>query len=460
MPDSFQPTRDFQVLEEEIGSLLARALPARSRHNALGGDSVLNEGFTISPGKLFLDRGAGAYVIDEQGRRYVDFALGAGSMILGHAHPAVTDAVREQLSKGTLFVRPNHVAHDYADLLSGLQAKPKRFAFCNSGAEATMRAMRVARGFTGKSKIAVLPGSWHGSNDWGLFEEDYESPRNHPRLKPRSAGIPRGLSEYLALLPPDPDLASAFIAEHASDLAMVFAEPIRGTLPIPDGGSFLREMRRVTERHGVLLGLDETVTGFRAALGGAQELFGVDADIVTYGKIAGGGLPMGIVGTSFEIADRISANSPNANRIVYFGGTFSANPLACVAGLETINFLKKDSVQLYTTLHSSTEELARTLQNMFIAESVPLRAYYNSGIFRIIFTDRPLVSRRDRDDLELDRRVQDAFYNLLLLNGVHVGSNRIDFLSTMHGPTETECFMKAAVFATRRLRESGVFETR
>jgi glutamate-1-semialdehyde 2,1-aminomutase len=447
---------DREGLSRSVREAVRARLPARPVEGISTGGMVLNEGYGRHDGNLFIARGLGVHVFDTEGNRYVDFALGAGTHILGHVPDPVVDAAIRQLNDGTLFVRPNLDAHRYAELLSSLQPSPKRFAFCNSGAEATMRAMRAARGFTGRDKIAVWPGSWHGSHDWGLFEEQLSSAANLPTVYPRSAGVPADLARHLLMLPPAPEAAVEFVERHADELAMVFIEPVRGPLPEPNSGELVRALREATRRCGLLLGFDEVVTGFRLALGGGQEYFGVEADIVAYGKIVGGGLPAGAVGMTEPIADVISANAARPTRIVYFGGTFSANPLCMATGLATVRKLANEAGNLYPRLDTLVRDFVTTANQCFARENIAMRVAGEPGIFRYLFTDRPLNSRRERDAFEAPRAVQDLFYDMLLLDGMHVGTNRIMFLSALHDESHMSDLLQASLVASRRLRDAGM----
>jgi len=440
----------------EIEQAKVRRFRTCANDEVRSGHSVLNEGFDYVDGALFLNKGQGAYVFDVQGNRYIDFALGAGTHLLGHAPPRVVAAVNRRVEGGSLFVRPNLEAHHFAEQLASIQPSPKQFAFCNSGAEATMRAMRVARGYSGRTKIAIWPGGWHGSQDWGLFEEAPGDGANFPSLHARSAGIPVDLARHLVLLPQSIDQCVSFVEQHADELAMVFIEPIRGPLPLPESAAVLPALREVTRRCGVLLGFDEVVTGFRLALGGGQERYEVDADIVAYGKIAGGGLPIGIVGLTETIATKVSANSSASTDIVYFGGTFSANPLSMAAGLATIQQLLETRESLYPRLDGLTEWFLARVNAQFDRSGVPIRCVGLSGILRFLFTDKRITTRRERDMLEASRAIQDLFYDMLLLDGIHVGTNRIMFLSDQHDEEHMIQLASSSERAGGALRDAGL----
>lgn len=401
-------------------------------------DLVFNEGYEPSAGGPSIDWAQGCRIRDTTGRTYIDLGLGAGTALLGHAHPMIVQAIQRQVAIGSLYIRPNPVAHEFAALLATAIPHFGGFLFCNSGAEATMRACRLARSFTGKRKIGMFSGGWHGAHDQLLVEEDYAGNSSAPRAVHRSAGIPRELLDLIVLLPYNDDRAFGLIEENADDLAMVLIEPSQGSNPRADVEPFLRGLRQVTRARGVLLGFDEIITGFRLALGGAQELYGIEADIATYGKIIGGGLPIGVVGGTREVMARIRRGGEADGRPVFMGGTFSANPLSMAAGHATLAYLIQRRMDVYGELASAGAKIMNQVNMTCASKGIPVRASGVGSMFRLIFTDKPIRSRRDRDALELGSAIQARFYASVLARGIHVGSNRINFLSTAHGPDEID----------------------
>lgn len=406
---------------------------------------VFNEGYRPGTPELYIQSADGCRVEGVDGRSYIDLNLGAGTAILGHAHPEIVAAIQDQAARGSIYIRPNPIAHDFAALLVKALPKFGGFVFCNSGAEATMRACRIARAFTGKTKIGIFSGGWHGGHDGLLVEEDYGGNAAEPRPWHRSAGIPQALLDLILFLPYNNDHAFELIHRHRSELAMVLIEPSQGSNPRNDIGPFLHQLRKLTRDDDVLLGFDEIITGFRLALGGAQELYGIDADIATYGKVVGGGLSIGVVGGSADIMSCISEGRDGDGRSVFMGGTFSANPLTMAAGRATLTHLIEHRDRIYPLLHTAGNRIM-TLVNAACADhDIPVQAMGIGSMFRLIFTAKPVRSRRERDALEISRAIQDRLYAAILAQGVHIGSNRINFLSTAHGVAEVGAVAEAFI---------------
>jgi glutamate-1-semialdehyde 2,1-aminomutase len=418
-------------------------------------DLVFNEGYRPGTPELYIQSAEGCRIRDVDGRSYIDLNLGAGTAILGHAHPDVVAAIRDQATRGSIYIRPNPIAHDFAALLAEVLPKFGGFVFCNSGAEATMRACRIARAFTGKTRIGIFSGGWHGGHDGLLVEEDYGGNAAAPRPYHRSAGIPRELLDLILFLPYNDEHAFELIHRHRNELAMVLIEPSQGSNPRGDVGPFLRRLRSLTREDGVLLGFDEIITGFRLTLGGAQELYGIDADIATYGKVAGGGLSVGIVGGTADVMSCVSEGRNGDGRGVFMGGTFSANPLTMAAGRATLSYLIEHGARIYPLLNACGSRIVTRVNAACADHDVPAHVMGVGSMFRLIFTAGPVGSRRERDALELGRGIQDRVYAAILAQGIHVGSNRINFLSTAHGVAEVDAVADAFVSALVEGRKQG-----
>lgn len=337
---------------------------------------ILNKKPKIKP-----DNAKGAYIYAE-GQRYIDMCCGNGTHILGHQD--------WEVENGTLYGTPCKEAWDLADKIKKY-SKKKYVALCNTGSEATMRAARIARSYTGKKKIAIFEGSWHGSSDWALDD----------------LGVLSCVKDSIVRLPYNTDKAFYEIKKH--DLAMVFVEPTQGSNP-KDEAWFLYNLRKLTKERGILLGFDEVVTGFRLALGGGQEYFDVYADICTYGKLIGGGFPIGAVASSIPIK-------------TFLGGTFSGNPVSVRAGLSTIEELEK------TNPYPFLQEMGQRLRDEVKVDGMHIDGV---GSFnRPIFTDIPINSRKERDLLE-NQALKKRIYAQLFKNGVYLGSNGLMFNSVAH----------------------------
>ena len=318
---------------------------------------------------LRMQRASGATITDTDGNTYIDMAMGGGTCILGHANPLVVEAVNKQMCHGSLFAVANPYAEDFAELLGDAIPGCDQFVFASTGSEAILRAIRLARAVTDKKKIGVFSGGWHGSHDQVLVEEDYSrDSENAPAMMPKSAGILDEVLENLVFLPYNTEAAFGLIRDNKDDLAAVMIEPAQGSNPRDDVEGFLRDLRDVTRTSGILLIFDEVITGFRLALGGAQERFGISADIVTYGKTLGGGLPIGVVSGAPEVLSYITTDHGGEKPPFYNGGTFSANPLTVAAGLAVVRYLSETREETYARLERAGETVRAALNDYCLSE--------------------------------------------------------------------------------------------
>lgn len=398
-----------------------------------GKSAILNSGYKKE--SLHASKAYGPFIEDCNGNVYIDTALGAGTHILGHAHPVVVKEIENQAKQGSLFIIPNRYGYEVSTLLSRAIPHFHSFVFCNSGTEATMRAVRIARAYTGRKKVAMFSGGWHGGNDMLLFEDDYASSKNKPSAKFASSGIPGEVSGMILMLPYNSDAAFELIKQHKDELAMVMIEPSQGSNPRDDMKEFLHNLRKITAHHGILLCFDEIITGFRIALGGCQEYYNIKADIVTYGKTLGGGLPIGMVAGREEVMDVVKADKKT--RPVFMGGTFSANPLVMKVSKVVLEYLLENRDTIYKYLNENGQHIRDTVNEFCAANQIPARMIGIGSMSRLIFTDRPIKSRRERDQYEIANDIQELFYLYLLLEkGIHVNKNRIIFLSIRHTKDE------------------------
>ena len=394
---------------------------------------VLNEGYGGSGSSLMMQSASGVTITDTDGNSYIDMAMGGGTCILGHANPLVVEAVNKQMAEGSIFTVANPYAEEFAECLGDAIPGCDQFVFSSTGSEATLRAIRLARAVTEKKKIGVFSGGWHGSHDQVLVEEDYSrGSESAPAMMPKSAGIPDEVLKNLVFLPYNTDAAFDLIRDNKDDLAAVMIEPAQGSNPRDDVTGFLKDLREVTRSSDVLLIFDEVITGFRLALGGAQERFGLSADLVTYGKTLGGGLPIGVMTGTPDVLSRITAYQGGEKLPVFNGGTFSANPLTVAAGMAVVRHLTETREETYGRLEHSGETVRANLNDFCRSNGVPAHVIGIGSIFRILFTDQPVRSRRDRDLMEIPYQAQRDFYARLLSAGVHVGTNGINFISLAH----------------------------
>ena len=396
---------------------------------------IFNEGYDSRSAEDYIARAEGCRIWDAAGREYIDLSMGSGSMILGHAHPAVVEAVREQIARGSIFTAPHAAVHEMSELLAKCLPWFGGFVFCNSGSEAIMRLARIARAVTNKRKIGLFSGCWHGSWDGTLVEEDYGHTPNYgnarwPAAKFKSAGMmfPETL-DSVVFLPYRDEAAFTLIRENADNLACVLIEPVQGSNPGDGARNFLRDLRHTTKSCGALLAFDEVVTGFRLGLGGGQEHFGVVGDLAAYGKILGGGLPVGMVAGTKAVMDEAKAKG------VFFGGTFSANPLTIAAGLAALRYLVQHP-RTYRYLADAGTLLRHAVNRMCVENELPAGMMGAGSISRLMLTPKPIRSRRERDLAEPGAEARKRFYASVGSRGVHIGANRIQFLSTRHGAGE------------------------
>jgi glutamate-1-semialdehyde 2,1-aminomutase len=378
-------------------------------------------GHRNGPGLEFVVReGRGAYLWDTEGRRYIDYLLGSGPMLLGHAHPAVLDAVRRQLDRGTTYMLLTEPAIELAEEIARAAPCCQQVRFTSSGSEATFFALRAARAYRKRDKILKFEGGWHGTHDYGAMSVSTRSPKAVPSPTFDSAGIPHVLGDTV-LVAPFNDLATAeaLIAAHHNDLAAVIVEPYqRVTVPRP---GFLQGLREATRRHGVPLIFDEIVTGFRLAWGGAQEYYGVIPDLASYGKVLAGGFPLAAVAGPAEIMRHFDPALEGTPDYVWQAGTLNGNPIAAAAGLATLAELRKPGT--YERLHRLGARLRDGLAGAARRHGLAAHVSGEPPVFDILFTDQPIVDYRAT--LTADRDKMRRFNEECLRRGVVKAPNKI-----------------------------------
>jgi glutamate-1-semialdehyde 2,1-aminomutase len=373
------------------------------------------------PGLEFVVReGRGAYLWDTSGRRYIDYLLGSGPMLLGHAHPAVVDAVRRQLERGSTYMLLNEPIIELAEEVRRAVRCCEQVRFTSSGSEATFFALRVARAHRKRDKILKFEGGWHGTHDYGAMSVGTRSPKAFPAPTFDSGGIPHALGDTVLVAPyNDLPTAEALIAAHHNDLGAVILEPYQRTI-VPAPG-FLAGLREVTRRYEVPLIFDEIVTGFRLAYGGAQEYYGVVPDLATFGKVMAGGFPLGAVAGSGEIMRHFDPALEGTPDYVWQAGTLNGNPIAAVAGLATLNELRKPGT--YSRLHQMGTRLRDGLAQAARRHGIKAQVSGEPPVFDILFTDREIVDYRAT--LTADRERIRRFNEECLRRGVVKAVNKI-----------------------------------
>ncbi len=389
---------------------------------------------------LFIHGGAGAYLFDADGHRYVDYVGSWGPLILGHAHEEVIEAVTLALGQGLSFGAPTEIETRMAAKIQDLVPSMQLTRMVSSGTEATMSAIRLARGFTRREKIIKFEGCYHGHSDSLLVKAGSGA---LTLGEPSSPGVPKALAKLtLTLDYNDSEQIRSVFAEMGDEIACVIVEPVAGNMNcIPPEPGFLETLRELCDRHGAVLIFDEVMTGFRVALGGAQARYGVTPDLTTLGKVIGGGMPVGAFGGRRDIMEKIAPLGP-----VYQAGTLSGNPIAMAAGLCTLELISADG--FFDHLERTTRQLVMGLLNLAKAAGVPMTANQVGGMFGIFFTDAPRVSRYAQATACNLPRFQ-AFFHAMLKRGVYLAPSAFEagFVSAAHGEREIAATLAAAAEA-------------
>ncbi len=427
----------------------------RSQQIAEDRAEVLNSGLAANlemPHPVFIERGAGAFVFDADGNRYIDTSVGFGLHMLGHVHPVVEAAIQERVPKGWMFGIHSTSQLKLARLVSEGSPCAERVVFCNTGSEATMYAFRAARGFSGKEKIALFDGFYHGAHDYGMWLTDPRSDRHVPKPLPMGHGIPAALTDLTLLLPYRSRRAFDLIRQHKDELALVFVEGVQSSNPQPQVGDYLQELAAVCRDAGVLFGIDEVITGFRVAYGGAQARFGVESDIATYGKVIGGGLPVGAITGRADVMEVFTGLA--TDRGVFSGGTFSGNPLTMEAGAAALGYLKAHP-QTYDDLERRTRRLAQAVNDHCAARQIPAQMKHVGSMFHLFFQREPVECARDVHGQYVDG--QKAFYLHCLNEGLLVPGTQRAFLSVAHDDVIVDDMIKVFTQAFDAVQAEGLF---
>ncbi|TLS65958.1 glutamate-1-semialdehyde-2,1-aminomutase [Mariprofundus erugo] len=388
----------------------------------------------------------GAYVHDVDGNRYIDYVGSWGPMILGHAHPDVVKGVQETAALGMSFGAPCELEIELAKLVIDMVPSIDVIRFVNSGTEATMSALRLARGFTGRDKFIKFDGGYHGHADGFLVKAGSGAATFG---EPDSAGVPVDYAKLTLTAPfNDIEAVKTLFAENKGEIACIIVEPVpgnTGVMLLHDNG-FLQALRDICDAEGALLIFDEVMCGFRVAAGGAQERFGIMPDLTCLGKIIGGGLPVGAYGGREEIMRKISPDGP-----VYQAGTLSGNPLAMRAGLETLSRLRTPG--FYEELERKTSRLVEGLLDGCKAAGIPAVANQVGGMFTVFFTDLAAVTCCSDVSSHCDLAFFGRFFNAMLEEGVYLAPSQYEaaFMSAAHTDEDVENTIAAANRALAKL---------
>lgn len=393
---------------------------------------------------LFIREAQGSHIIDVDGREYVDYVMSWGPMMLGHSHPAVTEAIRQAAGRGASYGAPTELEVEMAEMLIDAVDSLQMVRMVSSGTEAVMSAIRLARGYTGKNKIIKFAGCYHGHADSLLVKAG----SGVATLGiPGSPGIPAALAELTITLPfNDTEAAEAAVALHRDDLACVIVEPVAGNMGVvlPKPG-FLETLRDMTQRQETLLIFDEVITGFRLAYGGYQDLIHVEPDLTCLGKIIGGGLPVGAFGGRREIMEKLAPSGP-----VYQAGTLSGNPVAMAAGLTTLQILR-DNRDAYEMLDRSTFHVCNEMLALFARKGLPVKINRAGSMFTVFFTAADVFdfASAARSDTEMFAR----YFRGMRANGIHLAPSQFEaaFLSFAHTPEDLDKTLDACAQTLKAL---------
>ena len=405
-------------VESDQFVMASHALPG----GALGGNALHPDvRFVVSHGK-------GPRFWDTSGNEYIDYVLGSGAMFLGHAHPAVQHAVAEQAGRGThFFAYLNATAVELARRVTPHMRCAERIRFTTSGSDSTFHAIRLARGFTGKSKILKFEGAYHGTHDYAQLSTAPKHSSNFPVAQPDTAGIPDVVKDLMLVAPfNDLDVLASLLEAHGHEIAAVIVEPIQRIISPRPG--FLQGVRELTAKHGIVMILDEVVTGFRYGIGGAQAYFDVVPDLATYAKIIGGGLPMGAVAGRADIMDQANPSNKGQPGYVYQNGTLQGNPLGCAAALAVLDVLEQPGV--YESVFAMSDRLRAGLQEVADRNAMGLTVFGDGPMWHFLFADRPPVNYGDIIRTDLKR--QAALEVEMLRRGIFVLPNNRRFVSITH----------------------------
>jgi len=403
----------------------------------------------FEPYPFFVSSAKGSRIKSLEGFSYVDYCMAYGPLIFGHAPEEVLGAVRQQLDKGTLYGAPTEAEVEFAGLIARSVPCIEMLRLVNSGTEATMHAIRLARGYTSRKKIVKFEGCFHGSHDYVLVKAGSGASTFGI---PDSEGIPEDTTRNTIILPyNDIEALERVIREAGQDIAAVILEPVMGNMGvILPKDDYLKRVRSITEEEGILLIFDEVITGFRLALGGAQEYYGVKPDLATLGKILGGGLPLAAYGGRREIMQHVSPSGK-----VYQAGTFSGNPISVAAGYATVKALREKRGSMYPKLEEAGLKVRKVLKELVSDRHIDAQVNGVASMFQIFFAPNPVVdyaSARASDTLRFHK-----YFSNLLQQGVFIPPSQFEtcFLSTAHSSEDLETTIEAFDRSLRNLSEKG-----
>jgi glutamate-1-semialdehyde 2,1-aminomutase len=404
-------------------------------------------GFGNVTHEVIIAEGKGGHVWDVSGNEYIDYLLGSGPMIVGHAHPEVTEIVQQIAAKGTTFFANNPYGIRLAAEIVDAVACAEKVRFVSSGSEADAYAMRLARAFTRRDKILKFEGGYHGMSDYGLMSLAPKRYGNFPQPIPDSAGIPKSLREEVLVAPfNDLDTVASLIREHKAELAGIIVEPFQRLISPKPG--FLEGLRKLSQENGLVLIFDEVVTGFRFAYGGAQAYYGVTPDVCTLGKAIGGGFPLAAIAGRADIMAHFDKGAVGEEAFMMQIGTLSGNPIAAAAGLKTLEILKRPGA--YERIFKTGRALMEGYTDILARARVKGRVVGDAPMFDVIFTDRPVTDYRSAlGDEALMKRCN----VLLRQRGILKGESKY-YISLAHTDADVAFTLEAFASALAELTSS------
>lgn len=420
-------------------------LIARARKHMPGGVNSPVRAFNgVGGDPVFIGHAEGAYLFDSDGKRYIDYVGSWGPMIAGHAQPEIIEAVKLAADQGLSYGAPTELEITMAEKVCEIVPSMDMVRMVNSGTEATMSAIRLARGFTGRDKIVKFEGCYHGHGDSLLVKAGSGA---LTLGVPNSPGVPASLAEHTLTLDYNDlnSVAQAF-EKNGDEIACLIVEPVAGNMNcIPPVKGFLEGLREICDEHGSILIFDEVMTGFRVALGGAQAVYNIKPDLTTLGKIIGGGLPVGAFGGKKEIMEQLAPVGP-----VYQAGTLSGNPIAMTAGLKTLEIISRPS--FYEDLTAKTTQLVDGIKSVADAASVPFTTSQVGGMFGLFFTDQESVTSF-KEATACDTEAFKVFFHAMLDQGINLAPSAYEagFVSSVHSDDDLDETIKAAEAAFKLL---------
>ncbi|MHA7840327.1 MAG: glutamate-1-semialdehyde 2,1-aminomutase [Gammaproteobacteria bacterium] len=395
---------------------------------------------------LFFDKGQGAYITDITGKTYIDYVGSWGPLILGHCHPAIVNALQEQITQGHSFGAPTLLETEVGEMIQTIMPAMERMRFVNSGTEATMSALRLARGFTRRNKIIKFIGCYHGHSDSLLVQAGSGALTFGA---PSSPGVPEAfVKETLTATFNDIESVEQCFNQYGDDIACIIVEPVAGNMNcIPPLPGFLEGLRQLCDKYSSLLIFDEVMTGFRVALGGAQAYYDIKPDLTTLGKVIGGGLPVGAFGGRSDIMAHLSPDGP-----IYQAGTLSGNPLAMCAGLATLKEIQKPD--FYSSLTQYNHKLTEGLKALAMAANIPFSTHSVGSMFGFVFTQKADETIHYYDQvIKANSQQFSTFFHAMVKEGVYFAPSAFEagFISAAHDDATLKTTLDAAEKVFHRL---------